>query len=98
LFFNLKKEGFIMAEIERKKRGGFMAFLALIIAVIALIISLLAYDRAGRTAEEDIAALKARIVELKKGEADLRQKVATALEKAAGKIKTKEPAEKGEGK
>jgi len=67
-----------------------MAFLALIIAAIALIISLLAYDRAGRTAEEDIAALKARIVELKKGEADIRKKLAATLEKAAEKIGKKE--------
>ena len=87
-----------MAEIERKKRGGFMAFLALIIAVIALIISLLAYDRAGRTAEEDIAALKARIVELKKGEEDLRKKLAATLEKAADKIRKEEAAQKGGGK
>jgi cell division protein FtsL len=87
-----------MAEVEVRRRGGFMAFLALIVAVVALIVSLLAYERSGRTAEEDIAALKARIIELKKGEADLRQKVATALEKAADKISKEEPAEKGEGK
>jgi hypothetical protein len=86
-----------MAEVERKRRGGFMSFLALIVAVIALIISLLAYERAGRTAEEDIAALKARIVELKMGEEDLRKKLATALEKAAVKIKREEPEEKTQG-
>jgi hypothetical protein len=84
-----------MAERETKRRGGFMAFLALIIAVIALVISLLAYERAGRTAEEDIAALKARIVELKKGEDELRNKLAATLEKAAEKIgKQEEAAEK----
>ena len=81
-----------MAERETKRRGGFMAFLALIIAVIALVISLLAYERAGRTAEEDIAALKARIVELKKGEDDIRQKLAATLERAAEKIGQKEEA------
>ena len=86
-----------MAEREVKRRGGFMSFLALIVAIIALIISLLAYQRAGSTAEEDIAALKARIVELKKGEEDLRKKLATVLEKAAGKISKIEPAEKEEG-
>ena len=75
-----------------------MSFLALIVAIIALIISLLAYQRAGRTAEEDIAALKGRIVELKKGEEDLRKKLSTVLEKAAGKIGKEEPAEKEEGK
>lgn len=69
-----------------------MAFLALIVAIIALVISLLAYERAGRTAEEDIAALKARIVELKKGEEDLRRKLAATLEKAAEKIGKKEEA------
>jgi hypothetical protein len=79
-----------MAERETKRRGGFMAFLALIVAIIALVISLLAYERAGRTAEEDIAALKSRIVELKKGEEDLRKKLAATLEKAAEKIGTKE--------
>jgi hypothetical protein len=82
-----------MAERETKRRGGFMAFLALIVAIIALVISLLAYERAGRTAEEDIAALKARIVELKKGEDDLRKKLAATLEKAAEKIGKKEEAE-----
>jgi cell division protein FtsL len=81
-----------MAERETKRRGGFMAFLALVVAIIALVISLLAYERAGRTAEEDIAALKARIVELKKGEEDLRKKVAATLEKAAEKIGKKEEA------
>jgi hypothetical protein len=87
-----------MAEVEVRRRGGFMAFLALIVAVVALIVSLLAYERAGRTAEEDIAALKARIVELKKGEADLRKRLSSVLEKAAGKISKEEPAEKEEGK
>lgn len=87
-----------MAEVERKRRGGFMSFLALIVAVVALIVSLLAYERSGRTAEEDIAALKARIVELKKGEEDLRKNLATVLEKAAGKIKKEEPAEEEEVK
>jgi cell division protein FtsL len=86
-----------MAEVERKRRGGFMSFLALIVAVIALTISLLAYERAGRTAEEDISALKARIVELKKGEEDLRKKLASVLEKAAGKISKEEPEEKTQG-
>ena len=81
-----------MAERETRRRGGFMAFLALIIAVIALVISLLAYERAGRTAEDDIAALKARIVELKKGEDDLRKKLASTLEKVAEKIGQKEEA------
>jgi hypothetical protein len=79
-----------MAERETKRRGGFMAFLALIVAIIALVFSLLAYERAGRTAEEDIAALKARIVELKKGEDDLRKKLAATLEKFAEKIGQKE--------
>ena len=84
-----------MAERETKRRGGFMAFLALIVAIIALVFSLLAYERAGRTAEDDIAALKARIVELKKGEEDLRKKLAATLEKAAEKIgKTEEATEK----
>jgi hypothetical protein len=83
-----------MAERVTKRRGGFMAFLALIVAIIALVISLLAYERAGRTAEDDIAALKARIVELKKGEDELRNKLAATLEKAAEKIgKKEEPAE-----
>ena len=86
-----------MAERETKRRGGFLVFLALIVAIIALIISLLAYQRAGRTTEEDIAALKARIVELKEGEADLRKKLSTILEKAAGKISKEEPEEKEEG-
>ena len=81
-----------MAEREMKRRGGFMAFLALIVAIIALVFSLLAYERAGRTAEEDIAALKARIVELKKGEDDLRKKLAATLEKVADKIGQKEEA------
>jgi len=81
-----------MAERETKRRGGFMAFLAMIVAIIALVISLLAYERAGRTAEEDIAALKARIVELKKGEDDIRQKLAATLERAAEKIGQKEEA------
>ena len=81
-----------MAERETKRRGGFMAFLALIVAIVALIISLLAYERAGRTAEEDIAALKARIVELKKGEDELRKKLAATLEKVAEKIGQKEEA------
>ena len=81
-----------MAERETKRRGGFMAFLALIVAIIALVFSLLAYERAGRTAEEDIAALKARIVELKKGEDDLRKKLAATLEKVAEKIGQKEEA------
>jgi len=81
-----------MAERETKRRGGFLAFLALTVAIIALVISLLAYERAGRTAEEDIAALKARIVELKKGEEDLRKKLAATLEKAAEKIGKKEEA------
>jgi cell division protein FtsL len=79
-----------MAERDTRRRGGFMAFLALIVAIITLVISLLAYERAGRTAEEDIAALKARIVELKKGEDDLRKKLAATLEKAAEKIGKKE--------
>ena len=69
-----------------------MAFLALIVAIIALVFSLLAYERAGRTAEDDIAALKARIVELKKGEDDLRKKLAATLEKVAEKIGQKEEA------
>ncbi len=60
-----------MAERERRKGGGFMTSIALILSVIAIIVSLLAYERSGRTAEEDIAALKARIVELKKGEAEI---------------------------
>jgi hypothetical protein len=81
-----------MAEREIKRRGGFMAFLALVVAIVALVISLLAYERAGRTAEEDIAALKARIVELKKGEEDLRKKLAATLEKVAEKIGKKEEA------
>ena len=81
-----------MAEKETKRRGGFMAFLALIVAIIALVFSLLAYERAGRTAEEDIAALKTRIVELKKGEDELRQKLAATLEKFAEKIGKKEEA------
>jgi hypothetical protein len=81
-----------MAERETRRRGGFMAFLALIVAIIALVISLLAYERAGRTAEDDIAALKARIVELKKGEDDLRKKLAATLEKVAEKIGQKEEA------
>ncbi|UCE33695.1 MAG: hypothetical protein JSV40_10835 [Deltaproteobacteria bacterium] len=81
-----------MAERETKRRGGFMAFLALIVAIIAIVISLLAYERAGRTAEDDIAALKARIVELKKGEDELRKKLAATLEKAAEKIGKKEEA------
>jgi hypothetical protein len=85
-----------MAEREMKRRGGFMAFLALIVAVIALVISLLAYERAGRTAEDDIAALKARIVELKKGEDELRNKLAATLEKAAEKIGKKEEAAEGQ--
>ena len=85
-----------MAERETKRRGGAMAFLALIVAIIALVISLLAYERAGRTAEEDIAALKARIVELKKGEDDLRKKLAATLEKAAEKIGKKEEASEKE--
>jgi len=69
-----------------------MAFLALIVAIIALVFSLLAYERAGRTAEEDIAALKTRIIELKKGEDELRQKLAGTLEKVAEKIGKKEEA------
>jgi vacuolar-type H+-ATPase subunit I/STV1 len=81
-----------MAERETKRRGGFMAFLALIVAIIALVFSLLAYERAGRTAEDDIAALKARIVELKKGEDELRKKLAATLEKVAEKIGQKEEA------
>ena len=81
-----------MAERETRRRGGFMAFLALIVAIIAIVISLLAYERAGRTAEDDIAALKARIVELKKGEDDLRKKLAATLEKVAEKIGQKEEA------
>jgi len=81
-----------MAEKETKRRGGFMAFLALIVAIIALVFSLLAYERAGRTAEEDIAALKTRIIELKKGEDELRQKLAGTLEKVAEKIGKKEEA------
>ena len=86
------REVFTMAERETKRRGGFMAFLAMIVAIIALVISLLAYERAGRTAEEDIAALKARIVELKKGEDDLRKKLAATLEKVAEKIGKQEEA------
>jgi hypothetical protein len=86
------REVFTMAERETRRRGGFMAFLALIVAIIALVISLLAYERAGRTAEDDIAALKARIVELKKGEDDLRKKLAATLEKVADKIGQKEEA------
>jgi vacuolar-type H+-ATPase subunit I/STV1 len=86
------REVFSMAERETKRRGGFMAFLALIVAIIALVFSLLAYERAGRTAEEDIAALKARIVELKKGEDELRKKLAATLEKVAEKIGQKEEA------
>ena len=81
-----------MAERETRRRGGFMAFLALIVAIIALVISLFAYERAGRTAEEDIAALKARIVEIKKGEDELRKKLAATLEKVAEKIGKKEEA------
>jgi len=87
-----------MAEKERKKGGGFMATVAFILSVIAIIISLLAYERAGRTAEEDIAALKARMVELKKNETELRQKLATILEKAAVKMKTEETGENVESK
>ena len=83
---------------REKRGGGFLAGLALILAIVALIVSLLAYDRSGRTAEGDIAALKARIAELKKGEEELRKKLATTLEKAAGKLKTEESAEKVEGK
>ena len=83
-----------MAERETRRRGGFMAFLAMIVAIIALVISLLAYERAGRTAEDDIAALKARIVELKKGEDELRKKLAATLEKVAEKIGQKEEAAK----
>ena len=83
-----------MAERETRRRGGFMAFLAMIVAIIALVISLLAYERAGRTAEDDIAALKARIVELKKGEDELRKKLAATLEKGAEKIGQKEEAAK----
>jgi vacuolar-type H+-ATPase subunit I/STV1 len=86
------REVFTMAERETKRRGGFMAFLAMIVAIIALVFSLLAYERAGRTAEEDIAALKARIVELKKGEDELRKKLAATLEKVAEKIGQKEEA------
>jgi hypothetical protein len=86
------REVFTMAERETKRRGGFMAFLAMIVAIIALVFSLLAYERAGRTAEEDIAALKARIVELKKGEDEIRQKLAATLERAAEKIGKKEEA------
>jgi hypothetical protein len=81
-----------MPERETKRRGGFMAFLALIVAVIALVISLLSYERAGRSAEDDIAALKARIVELKKGEDELRNKLAATLERAAEKVGKKEEA------
>jgi hypothetical protein len=90
------REVFTMAERETRRRGGFMAFLALIVAIIALVISLLAYERAGRTAEDDIAALKARIVELKKGEDELRNKLAATLEKAAEKIGKKEEAAEGQ--
>ena len=86
-----------MTERERRRSRGFMAFLALILSVIALIISLLSYERSGRTSEEDIAALKTRIVELRKAETQLRQKMAALLEKAAGKIKTEEPDKKPEG-
>jgi hypothetical protein len=81
-----------MPERETKRRGGFMAFLALIVAVIALVFSLLSYERAGRSAEDDIAALKARIVELKKGEDELRNKLAATLERAAEKVGKKEEA------
>ena len=86
-----------MTERERKRSGGFMATVALILSVIAIIVSLLAYERSGRTSEEDIAALKTRIVELRKAETQLRQKMAALLEKADGKIKTEEPDKKPEG-
>ncbi len=76
----------------KEERGGFTATLALMLAIIAIIISLLAYQRAGGKTEQQITALKAKIAELKKGEKELREKLATILEKITGSIKEEESA------
>ena len=88
-----------MSDEKKIVKGGFRATLALIISIIALILSILAYTTAGR--EEDLRAriknLQTKMESMKQESSKqidkLRGETANALEKLSKTVKKKEQVE-----
>jgi gas vesicle protein len=82
-----------MAEEKKVVKGGFRATLALIIAIIAIIISVIAYNHTGEnnSMRQQIDNLKATIQQMKNETSqkldEVRQQTANALENLGKKIK-----------
>ena len=85
-----------MAEQTKVVKGGFRATLALIISIIALVLSVLAYNRTGDqlTFNAEIKKLQTKMNEMKKETSEqmgkIRQETGKALEKIGKAIKKKE--------
>ena len=82
-----------MAEEKKIVTGGFRATLALIIAIIAIIISIIAYDHSSEnnTMRKQVDNLKATVQEMKNETSqkldDVRRQTADALENLSKKLK-----------
>lgn len=82
-----------MGDEKKVVRGGFRATLALIVAIIALIFAIMAYDRTGGQADlnAEIKDLRAKMEKMKKETAEkvskVRQETTKALEKIGVDIK-----------
>ena len=87
-----------MAEQTKIVKGGFRATLALLISIIALILSLLAYNRAAdqSTFNTEIKNLQKKMSEIKKETSEqlgkIRQETGNAIENMGKAIKKEESA------
>jgi len=85
-----------MAEQTKVVKGGFRATLALLISIVALILSLLAYNRAAdqSTFNTEIKNLQKKMSEIKKETSEqlgkIRQETGNALEDMGKAIKKEE--------
>jgi len=85
-----------MAEQTKVVKGGFRATIALILSVIALVLSILAYNRTGDqlTFNAEIKNLQTKLREIKKETSEqlgkIRQETGTALENMGKSIKKEE--------
>jgi membrane protein insertase Oxa1/YidC/SpoIIIJ len=91
---NLIKEETNMAEQTKIVKGGFRATLALLISIIALVLSILAYNRATdqTTLNAEINNLQTKMNDVKKETAEqmdkIRQETGQALQKIGESIKS----------
>jgi len=98
---NIKRKGAPMAEPTKIVKGGFRATLALIISLLALFLSIIAYTSAGKEEglRSHIKELQSTIEKMKTESSqqlnNLRNETAEALEKMSQAVRKKEAGKMG---